>query len=144
MDRHIGDRIKQARNELKMTQDELAKKCGVKRAAVSQWESGKSKSPTAENVMLLAKALGKPSDWFITGKGSGAGVAPDAFMDEMKTLSATERQVVLTLIGGFRKLVNEAAAQLAGNVQWINPATDARTARQLMLDRGNMERNDAK
>lgn len=66
----IGDRIKQARtaNE-KMTQAELAKLCGVSRSAVTQWESGQSKTLKPENLLCVADKTGFSIRWLITGKG---------------------------------------------------------------------------
>ncbi|HGT3140149.1 TPA: LexA family transcriptional regulator [Pseudomonas aeruginosa] len=54
----------------------LAKVCGVKYPAVSQWFSGKTKSIRNENLMSIAKAYGSSVDWLISGRGDMI-TAPD-------------------------------------------------------------------
>ncbi|MCI8802479.1 MAG: helix-turn-helix transcriptional regulator, partial [Oscillibacter sp.] len=54
---NIPDIIKQAREELNMTQEDLAEKMEVSRQAVSKWELGAS-VPSPENLKLLEEVLG--------------------------------------------------------------------------------------
>lgn len=53
----IADRIKQAREDRGMTQEDLAEKLEVSRQAVSKWELGAS-VPSPENMKLLEEVLG--------------------------------------------------------------------------------------
>lgn len=53
----ISDIIKQAREDLGMTQEDLAERLEVSRQAVSKWELGAS-VPSPENLALLEKVLG--------------------------------------------------------------------------------------
>ncbi len=53
----ISDIIKQAREDLGMTQEDLAEKLEVSRQAVSKWELGAS-VPSPENLALLEEVLG--------------------------------------------------------------------------------------
>ena len=54
---NISDTIKQAREELGMTQEDLAERLEVSRQAVSKWELGAS-VPSPENLALLEEVLG--------------------------------------------------------------------------------------
>ncbi|WP_325200969.1 helix-turn-helix domain-containing protein [Oscillibacter sp.] len=54
---NISDIIKQAREELGMTQEDLAERLEVSRQAVSKWELGAS-VPSPENLALLEEVLG--------------------------------------------------------------------------------------
>lgn len=65
---NLSDRIKQRRTALFLTQGELAKKVGVSRVAVSQWERGDT-SPKGENLFSLSNALDCRAEWLIDGKG---------------------------------------------------------------------------
>ncbi len=51
--------IKEARAELHMTQEELARISGVSRATISGLESGSVRITTTETLIKLANALGK-------------------------------------------------------------------------------------
>lgn len=53
----IAETIKQARERLGLTQEDLAEKLEVSRQAVSKWELGTS-APSAENLKILEEVLG--------------------------------------------------------------------------------------
>jgi transcriptional regulator with XRE-family HTH domain len=53
----IGDRIKARREELGMSQDDLAKKIGVVRGTIFRYEGGQIESMGWERVMAIADAL---------------------------------------------------------------------------------------
>lgn len=52
----IGEKIKEARKAKGLTQDELAKRLGVNRVAISNYEKGKN-NPTHENLIKLSDIL---------------------------------------------------------------------------------------
>lgn len=54
-----GERIAQFRSFRKMSQTDLADKVGVTKAAVSEWERGKS-SPRQHHQVAIAKAFDVP------------------------------------------------------------------------------------
>jgi transcriptional regulator with XRE-family HTH domain len=59
----IGTRIKQAREELGITQQELAARLGCTQAALSNYELGKRRLYLA-NLEQIASTLGKPLSYF--------------------------------------------------------------------------------
>lgn len=63
----VGEYIKQLRRERKLTQEELGKILGVKKAAVQKWESGTVRNLKRDTIKKLA-------DYF--------GVSPASFVDE--------------------------------------------------------------
>lgn len=52
----IGEKIKKARTDAKMTQKELAEKCGMADSAIRKYESGKV-TPKLETINKIAEAL---------------------------------------------------------------------------------------
>lgn len=65
-----ADRIRHARKEAGLTQEELGKRCGVTRAAVAQWEAQDEKKrtePTLESYRAIAEATGVSLEWLLTG-----------------------------------------------------------------------------
>ena len=52
----LGERIKDRREKLKLSQGYVADQIGVSRQAVSKWETGQSE-PTAENLVRLAEVF---------------------------------------------------------------------------------------
>lgn len=55
----LGARIRRARQRAKLTQDQLAKRMGVSRPTITQWETGAT-TPHAKKLEELAKHLGLP------------------------------------------------------------------------------------
>lgn len=64
----IGDRIRQARREQRLTLNALAEAIGVTTSAVSQWEQGRSGIDLAR-AMKLASTLGVSLQWLVEGDG---------------------------------------------------------------------------
>ncbi|EJD6581780.1 helix-turn-helix domain-containing protein [Providencia rettgeri] len=71
-DESFPKRVSMARNSLKLTQAELAKKVGVVPRQIAAYEGGEAK-PRAKALVNLAAALGTTTEWLSRGEG----VAPD-------------------------------------------------------------------
>ena len=65
----IGNRLRQARLKADVTQVVLSDICGVSRAAVALWETGKA-NPTLKNLLIVADFLRVPVGWLAGEKGS--------------------------------------------------------------------------
>jgi transcriptional regulator with XRE-family HTH domain len=68
--RAIGQRIKQARLVAGLQQFEVAERCGVSRAAVSNWECGQG--IRSQKLIEYARVVGVPAEWLITGVRAAA------------------------------------------------------------------------
>jgi transcriptional regulator with XRE-family HTH domain len=62
----LGERIKQLRKQLNMSQSELAEKVGISYAQVGRYET-KGAQPPAETLKKIADALGVSPDYLIYG-----------------------------------------------------------------------------
>lgn len=58
----MGYRIKELRESLRMTQEELAHKSGVSRGTISALENGSFKETTTKTLVKIARALGTSVD----------------------------------------------------------------------------------
>jgi transcriptional regulator with XRE-family HTH domain len=61
----MGEKIKKRREELKMSQDELAEKAGISRQTVSAIETGKYENVMIGTLKAIARALGCELDFFL-------------------------------------------------------------------------------
>lgn len=59
----IGEKIKNKRKELNLTQEYLAKELNISRQAVSKWEKGLS-DPSMDNLVKLSEIFGVDIDYF--------------------------------------------------------------------------------
>lgn len=62
----IGKQIKKYRNEIEISQDELAEKIFVSRQTISNWENNKS-YPDLRSLLLLSSLFGVSLDKLIKG-----------------------------------------------------------------------------
>ena len=67
MDNVIGRRIKERRKELKLTQVQIKEICGISNGNLSDFENG-NKTPSANALIALSKALHVSIDWILTGE----------------------------------------------------------------------------
>ncbi|MEQ9721268.1 S24 family peptidase [Yersinia alsatica] len=65
----FGERLLARREELGLTQEDLAAKAGITRMAISKIELGMTQKPRADNLFALAKALQLNPNWLVSGKG---------------------------------------------------------------------------
>ena len=58
----MGFKIKEIREEQRMTQEELAKKSGVSRSTIIAMEANENKNFMMSTIVKIARALGKTVD----------------------------------------------------------------------------------
>lgn len=59
----MKEKIKQARKEAGLSQQELSEAIGIQQAQVSKWETGKA-VPYTSTLAKISEATGKPVNWF--------------------------------------------------------------------------------
>jgi len=96
----IADRLRYLIEVRGYTQVELAKKCGVTQAAISNLVTDASRKPSAPTLLKLAAALQANAEWVITGEG-------DPF--QINVLGSRSEQA---MIEAFRALDDQAKAAL--------------------------------
>lgn len=64
MEYKVGNKIKELRNEIKITQKELAKLVGKSPTAVASWEQGLSE-PCINDIKTMCKIFDVSADFFL-------------------------------------------------------------------------------
>jgi transcriptional regulator with XRE-family HTH domain len=72
----FGDRVAGARDATGMTQAQLARRLGVKKATLVGWEDDLSE-PRANRLSMMAGILNVSIMWLLTGEGDGASSPAD-------------------------------------------------------------------
>lgn len=67
IDKHIGEKIKETRNDLNINQTDIADKCGVTYQMLQKYEQGESRV-SASRLCRISKALQKPVQFFFPDK----------------------------------------------------------------------------
>lgn len=107
-----GSRIRERRERLGRSQQELADAVGVSRQQVSNWETGKQ-SPTGANLVALAAILGVSSEWVLAGDRGGhmvVGDSGDIRYDPNPDPEGTPAEQLMAFLGlrvGMRRLAGE-------------------------------------
>ncbi|WP_422071402.1 helix-turn-helix domain-containing protein [Tranquillimonas rosea] len=93
----FGDRLADARQAVGMTQEELARRLGVKLTTLQKWENDIAE-PRANRLSMLAGLLNVSLRWLLTGEGDGL-----AHPDEATPLPGD----VATIMTEMRQLQSE-------------------------------------
>ena len=115
----VGGRIHAARVAKGLTMDQLAGLIGVSKGAVSQWESGKIKDLSADNLLKLSDALEVAARWIWEWKLPNGEMIP---MGKPKYLQIDEADLIETfqlldpqyqeeLVGKAHEYLKRSAAQ---------------------------------
>lgn len=65
----MPSRIRRARTSKKLSQAELARRVGVERSAVTQWERSEGTTPSVSHLCRIAVETGVCFEWLATGRG---------------------------------------------------------------------------
>ena len=79
MNNFLGDAIKERREELRMSQEDLSKSSGISRGTISALENGKSENVLVGTLMSISKALDTTIDNFFCDE------CPNDLTDEKET-----------------------------------------------------------
>lgn len=60
----LGDKIKEARNDMNFSQRDLAKAMGCNQTNIARYELNEQ-SPTVKRLQEIAKATNKKASWFL-------------------------------------------------------------------------------
>lgn len=85
----FGDRITGAREALGLSQEELARRLGVKLKTIRAWEDDLAE-PRANKLQMLAGLLNVSIRWLLTGEGDGIAAPEEAAVPAEITALLTE------------------------------------------------------
>ena len=102
----IGSRLREARNMVKLTQEQLAEKVGIGTTYISDIERG-AKFPSLSLFIKIVDALGVSSDYILRGEiEDGKNCVYDDITKKLDGLSPKQRLAVAELIDTYIKTLN--------------------------------------
>lgn len=111
---NTGQKIKFSREEQGLSQEALAKKVGVTRAAISYWETGVTRNLNGTHLLNLAKALKKEPIWFLEQDDLEPPTLPSS---PFPTPGALEKLVTVTdTLAAMKTLVHRAHPEMRSDV----------------------------
>lgn len=116
----IGDRIRELRNKLGLSQSELGDKIETDGSVISRWETNKARV-SQRYIVKLAKALGTSTDYLLGEKNESvsSGVEPVVSDESSKRLIIKNGSLYINLpenSEGFRVLDKLLDSNAVGNV----------------------------
>lgn len=111
---NISLRIRRIRTQAAMTQSELARRLGIQRSAVTQWEQDQGTTPSVSHLVQIAHETNACFEWLATGRGPShleEDARVDAAMLQDFARDHLESRVLLAL-RRVNKRKREAAVQM--------------------------------
>lgn len=94
----LGERIKECRKAVKLSQEKVAELVGVSRQAVAKWEADQS-APSTKNLIRLSEIFGTTVDMLINEKSTEQENIPKA--EKSVTKWKTNIKISLLIIAGY-------------------------------------------
>jgi len=126
------DRLKLLRKSLGLSQSEMAKKLGVARSRISEFESGKTK-PRDSFLRLIAHTFGVNYEWLKYGKGEMFTSTPS---------SEIQMEIIKEIVKGLKKLENEFGIDIPPDL-WAEAVEVIYEEVIKELNKGNKDREQA-
>ncbi|CUJ90044.1 transcriptional repressor DicA [Ruegeria denitrificans] len=104
----FGDRLAGAREAAGMTQTQLARRLGVKKATIAAWENDLSE-PRANRLSMMAGMINVSIMWLLTGEGEGMDAPVE---DGEANIELADAVAELRAIRGEMRASAERAARL--------------------------------
>ena len=106
-------RIKQIKNEKKITNDKLSELTGIPLGTLSKILAGMNDSPKLSNMIAIADALGCPLDYIINGRshsGNNFTLSEEeiSFVEKFRGLDSCGKDIALFVVNREYARVNEA------------------------------------
>lgn len=110
----LGDKIKQLRLSLGISQTDFAKRLFVTPAAVSQWEKGLT-MPDTERLLKISKEFAVPLDYFSDMEYTETELITQHVLAKLDSLPKTAEARIVS--GGMDKLPKEQREQILNVVR---------------------------
>lgn len=115
---HMEDRVRRARLQAKLSQQELASKIGVQRSAVAQWEKNGGNLPSMNHLIEIAFATDVTLEWLGTGRGP---IKPDneTWTPAVRSLDYAQDETEYQCLQDLRRLPHQLRESLAGIIAML-------------------------
>lgn len=115
----LHQRIRYARVLARMSQTTLAKKAGVQRSAVAQWERKDGSHPSMHHLIAIAVATGIYLEWLGTGRGPKKPEL-DAWTETMQINDYAQDDLEAECLASIRKLPLSLRKQLTSIISLLS------------------------
>ena len=82
----LASRLRRARIDASLTQEQLAESLGVNRRTVYTWEAGRSE-PTVDRLEEIAVVLDRPTEWLLEGQGDDRTARLNSLRERLEKMS---------------------------------------------------------
>lgn len=116
----LGERIKECRQNARLSQEKVAELVGVSRQAVTKWESNQS-APNTENLFKLAEIFGTTVDLLVASEDSAKQSPAEQIyylykLEEEKKRSARKKRIRENMLWGIAVVFSYLLVYLIGRL----------------------------
>lgn len=114
----LAERVRSARRAAGLSQDALATKLGIRRAAVTQWEQPAGTQPSVLNLRQTAMETSVSFEWLATGRGPMQPASDEvpAFSTDCIARGSDEEH----LLAGYRRLTSRQREALLAFIKTLS------------------------
>lgn len=98
----VGERIKELRNALNLTQADFGQKLGIARNTIASYEIGR-RDPMEQTIKSICREFGVEYIWLTEGVGEMFSESDDALLDLIDQIMSGESEFAKKVFRGFAK-----------------------------------------
>jgi transcriptional regulator with XRE-family HTH domain len=104
----IGEKIRKAREEIGLTQDELGNEIHLSRVSINAIENGHRKQINYESIRKIAHALNKPEKYFFGDEAEIQYLIPELkfSVNKMSKLPPEKQELLIPFINSIMNIVS--------------------------------------
>jgi transcriptional regulator with XRE-family HTH domain len=108
----LNERIRRARRMCGLSQQELSKRLGVQRVAVTRWEHPAGNAPSTRHLIEIARCTGTQLEWLALGHGSPRTEDASSFAPDDEPSARAENDLELDCLRCLRRMPNRQREQV--------------------------------
>lgn len=111
-------RVRRARTQARLTQSELARRLGVQRSAVTQWERDHGTTPSVGHLVQIAMETEVCFEWLATGRGPSHPDA-DAFASAVVVQDYARDEIESRVLIALRRITRRKQEAVAKVIELL-------------------------
>lgn len=137
----FGERVKQARLAVKLSQQKLAKKAGVSQTTISDIERGRNDG--SKDIVQIARALGQTPEYLLLGRGSEVAPPVSQITDEQAEILSIWADLIPSEREDVRRRAEHNREVLKINAARVVRVNDRRKAQTVYFGHEDRRKKDS-
>lgn len=107
----MKDRIKEIRQDNKLSMDKFGERIGITKASVSRIESGEN-NPSEQTIILICREFGVNEEWLRTGKGKKEAQQEEKYAVNIGKLQRADNETIMRWVNAIAETSPETLIEI--------------------------------